>query len=190
MNERSALNTTAPLLDFSSLRGLLHNALLLASAWALPALAHLIGAPVLWLLPMHWPVILAGLLYGWRGGLSVGLLAPLLSLALSGRPAGIHLALMTAELGVYGLVAGLAAGRLAGRLAGRERLRERWGVLTALVGGRLVYALGLALSLGGGDYYALLGAALLPGLPAAAAMFIVLPPLARRLRSAADRDGD
>ncbi len=182
MNQRSTGALTAPLLDFGSLRGLLHNALLLASAWALPALAHLLGAPVLWLLPMHWPVILAGLLYGWRGGLAVGLLAPTLSLLLSGRPAGIHLALMTAELGVYGLTSGLAAGR--------ERLRERWGALTALVGGRLVYALGLALSLGGGDYFALLGAALLPGLPAAAAMFIVLPPLARRLRSAADRDGD
>ena len=57
---------------------------LAAAAIALPAACHLLNAPVRALLPMHWPVLLAGLVFGWRGGLAVGLLVPLSSFALSG----------------------------------------------------------------------------------------------------------
>ena len=58
------------------LRALLFQALLIVAAVVLPAVAHLSGAPVRILLPMHWPVLLAGLVYGWRGGGAVGLADP------------------------------------------------------------------------------------------------------------------
>ena len=60
--------------------------LLLAAAWVLPALAHWAGVPGRVWLPMHWPVIFAGLCYGWRSGALIGLAAPGASYLLSGMP--------------------------------------------------------------------------------------------------------
>ncbi len=107
------------------------NMELLASALVLPAIAHLLGAPVRWILPMHWPAVLAGLVYGWRGGLVVGALAPLVSFILSGMPPPAILPVMMSELAVHGFLAGFL----------REKLS--WSGYpsagTALVTGRLVY---------------------------------------------------
>ena len=60
--------------------------LVLAGAWALPALIHLLGLPVRQLLPMHWPAILAGLVYGWRSGAVIGAASPIVSYLISGMP--------------------------------------------------------------------------------------------------------
>jgi hypothetical protein len=169
-------------LPFFTARGLITGALLLTAAYVIPALAHLVGAPVLWLLPMHWPVILAGLLYGWRGGLTIGALAPLVAFALSGMPAGLHLPLMIAELAAYGFLAGL--------LREVPRLNGHAAAGIAVAGGRLLYAALAALFVTTpGGYWNYLGVALLPGLPAAAAMIALLPLLARRL-AAGDPTGD
>ena len=47
-------------------KGALFELGMIGAAVALPALCHLTGAPVTVLLPMHWPVIAAGLFCGWR----------------------------------------------------------------------------------------------------------------------------
>ncbi len=83
MQTRTGTCTVIPLSRWGALMA---NMELLASALVLPAIAHLLGAPVRWILPMHWPAVLAGLVYGWRGGLVVGALAPLVSFILSGTP--------------------------------------------------------------------------------------------------------
>src|SRR5690349_24292031 len=77
--------------------------LLALAAVVLPATAHAIGLPVRSILPMHWPVLLAGLIFGWRAGLGIGVLAPLASFLVSGMPVPHILPSMTLELGAYGL---------------------------------------------------------------------------------------
>jgi niacin transporter len=146
-------------------------ALVAAAAAVLPSLAHTLGWPVRSFLPMHWSVILAGLVFGWRAGAAVGVLAPLTSFLLSGMPLPHILPAMTVELGAYGCLAGFA----------RQTLR--WNPFAsaalALVGGRVVFFV-TALITGAAlpTPMAYLTAAMLPGLAAAAAQLVVLPLIA------------
>lgn len=145
--------------------------LVVAAAWVLPAAAHLTGLPVHTLLPMHWPVLLAGLCYGWRSGLAVGAAAPLVSYLLSGMPPPAVLPPMVAELAAYGCLAGVVR-----QVLGRSRLEA---VLAAALGGRVVFVGVLLVSgaLAGplGEYLRL---ALLPGVPAMLAQVLLLPAVA------------
>ncbi len=145
--------------------------LLLGAAFVLPALAHWAHVPVRAWLPMHWPVILAGLCYGWRSGALIGLAAPGVSFLLSGMPPPAMLPAMTAELAAYGFCAGFF----------REQLR--WNLFVsaagALIGGRFVFVgIGLSTSAIAGPLPGYLRAALLPGLPAALGQLLLLPIVA------------
>lgn len=146
-------------------------ALLLAAATLLPSLAHLTGLPVRVLLPMHWPVLLVGLCYGWRSGLLVGAAAPLTSTLLSGMPPWPVLPPMTAELAAYGCLAGAVR-----EVLGRGRLEA---TLAAVLVGRLVFVavlLATGALVGAVDVY--VRSAFVPGIVAAAAQVLLLPPLA------------
>ena len=86
----------------------------LISAVALPQIVHVIGAVSGMgtslgeaLLPMHLPIILAGLLGGSYVAGIAGLLSPLLSFALTGMPTSAMLPFMMIELCAYGICAGL-----------------------------------------------------------------------------------
>ena len=146
--------------------------LLVAASFILPAASHAVGLPVRGFLPMHWPVILAGLCYGWRSGLMIGAAAPLASNMLSGMPPLPMLPPMTLELAAYGAIAGIA----------RQRLRFRWfmSTLTALIAGRFIF-LGFAFSTGAINqpFLTYLQVAMLPGIPAAIGQLIALPLIAR-----------
>lgn len=146
--------------------------LLVAASVLLPAAAHLTGLPVRALLPMHWPVMLVGLVYGWRSGAVVGLAAPGLSYLVSGMPYPPVLPAMTLELAAYGLLVGMF----------RERLR--WNpflaTLAAIVGGRLTFLL-IAVTTGatGPSFVVYIKAALIPGIAAALVQVLTLPLIAR-----------
>ncbi|SHH49547.1 ECF transporter S component [Tepidibacter thalassicus] len=74
----------------------------------IPMLFHMVklGGPIF--LPMHIPVLLAGLLLGGEYGLIVGFLTPIISSVLTGMPPMMPvLPIMTVELAVYGLISGL-----------------------------------------------------------------------------------
>lgn len=159
-------------LPTAGVRALSTQAVLLAlSAAVLPALSHLAGLPVRWILPMHWAVLLAGLTYGWRAGAVIGLLAPGASFLLSGMPMPHILPAMTLELGVYGMVAGYA--RQSWRLPGIA------STLVAIVAGRAVFiAAALVAGAAVPTIPAYLEAALLPGLAAALAQVLLLPTVA------------
>lgn len=158
--------------------------LLLSAAFVLPALAHLTGLPVRWLLPMHWPVILAGLCYGWRSGLLIGIAAPLVSFGVSGMPPAAVLPAMTFELAAYGFFAGFA----------REFLRTATATaaLVSLLGGRIIFILLAAASgLIAAPFGEFLWTAMLPGIPAALAQLLLLPLISDKwikMRSHEPRD--
>lgn len=81
--------------------------LFIAAAVLFPMVAHAQGWPVFALLPMHWTILLAGMVYGWKAGLIAGISAPLLSFAFTGMPAPFVLPMILIEVGLYGFVSGL-----------------------------------------------------------------------------------
>ena len=114
---------------------------IIALAVILPQLVHLaLGAPggMQWL-PMYLPILLGGCLLGWKWGLGVGVLSPIVSFAITSlagnpMPAAMRLPYMIAELAVFGAVSGLLSRRIA---------ENGWmacpAVLLAEVSGRLVF---------------------------------------------------
>lgn len=88
--------------------------LAMLSAVALPQLVHLLGGSIgvgtalgEMLLPMHLPIILAGLLMGSYAAGIAGFLSPIISFALTGMPIAAMLPFMMIELAVYGICAGV-----------------------------------------------------------------------------------
>ena len=112
-----------------------------ALAVLLPQLVHLIAGAsggVQWL-PMYLPVLLGGCLLGWKWGLGVGVLSPLVSFAITSltgnaMPAASRLPYMMAELAVFAAGSGLFSKKIA---------ENGWmafpAVLLAQVSGRAVF---------------------------------------------------
>jgi hypothetical protein len=167
----TAIILSKPTLPLTGFRAYIFQITLVGAAVILPLIAHLSGAPVRYLLPMHWPVILAGLVYGWRSGALTGFLAPIISYSISGFPFPGILPSMTLELLTYGLVAGF--------LRERITLNPWLSVAIALVAGRAVFIgfvlLGNVVTSNHLEYFQ---AALLPGLTACVGQIALLPLLA------------
>jgi len=107
---------------------------------------HLAGPTFL---PMHIFVLAAGLLFGWRAGLVVGLFTPLASYAISGMPVLAILPQIVVELSVYGLVTGI--------LRERFNLRVIWSLIGAVIAGRLALLLVVSIIYLGREVYSPLG---------------------------------
>ena len=93
------------------------SAALIALAVALPQLVHVaLGqSGGVQFLPMYLPVLLGGCLLGWKWALTVGILSPLVSFALTTlagnpMPAAARLPFMMFELAVFAAVSGLFSG--------------------------------------------------------------------------------
>lgn len=116
---------------------------IIAMAVILPQLIHLFlgqSGGVKWM-PMYLPVLLGGCLLGWRWGLCVGILSPIVSFLItsvfgSTMPAAARLPFMAAELAVFAAVSGLFSKKIA---------QNAWfafpAVLLAQVSGRAVFML-------------------------------------------------
>jgi hypothetical protein len=132
-------------LTYKNIRSYAFTAIFVALAVATPWVFHhfYLAGPTF--LPMHIFVLLAGLLFGWRAGLIVGLLTPLVSYGISGMPVLPILPQIVVELSFYGLAAGL--------LRERFKLRVIWALLGAMIAGRLALLLTVTvLSFGGAIY--------------------------------------
>ena len=114
---------------------LTQTALFLALAVVLPVGLHPFGIGGRVFLPMHFAPLLAGFLVGPYSGLTVGLMAPLLSHLTTGMPPTYAVPLMSLELPLYGLVAGLAYRKL--------RLNIYIALIAAMIIGRVMFGLGL-----------------------------------------------
>lgn len=171
-------NTTLP---FMGLNAVYVQALFISSALVLPMIAHVLHAPIRFVLPMHWPVLLAGVLYGWRAGAITGVLAPLMSYLLSGFPLPSILPSMTAELFTYGLVAGL--------LRQKFSINAFASIGASIVIGRMVFVLFVIVtsraSITDLEYF---NDALLPGLAAAIVQIISLPFLSKYILNNYQKD--
>lgn len=88
------------------------------------------------LLPMHLPVFICGLLCGWKYGLGVGFVLPLLRSAVFGMPPLYPIAIaMSFELATYGLVAGLIYG-----LSQKKDIKKLYmALIAAMLAGRIVW---------------------------------------------------
>ena len=125
------------------LRKIVITAMLIAVGVVLPLAFHSIPRAGSILLPMHIPVLLAGLICGPFFGLVSGLITPLLSSITTGMPpAGFVVYSMMIELSIYGLVAGIAMRLIH---TGRSSFDLYISLGAALIVGRVVAGIAQAL---------------------------------------------
>lgn len=119
-------------LTFSEAKYYIFSAVFAGLAVFVPWLAHQFHIAGQIYLPMHFFVILAGFLFGWRTGLLVGLISPLMSYSLTQMPVMALLPQVVLELAVYGLAIGIL----------RERTNNIWiSIFSAMILGRLARVL-------------------------------------------------
>lgn len=112
-----------------------------ALAVALPQLVHLVAGSaggVKWL-PMYLPVLLGGCILGWRWGLGIGIMSPIVSfgitsLAGNAMPAATRLPFMIVELAVFAAVSGLFSKKIVKNYA-----MAFPAVIAAALAGRLLF---------------------------------------------------
>ena len=132
MISRIAISKPQPfpiILKYNDIRSYIFTGVFALLSVATPWVFHQFHLAGPTFLPMHIFVLIAGLLFGWRAGLIVGLLTPLASYAISGMPVPAILPQIIVELSIYGLAAGM--------LRERFNLRLVWSLLGAMVAGRL-----------------------------------------------------
>ena len=116
--------------------------LFIVLAVALPQITHAIGGAAAGSLymPMYMPALLAGCMLGWKWGLGVGLLSPVVSFGFttlamgSAMPGLTRLPYMTLEIGAYGLISGLFSKKVQ-----KTPVLAFPVVLSAQVAGRAIY---------------------------------------------------
>ena len=119
----------------TQIRRMIYAALYLAIALVLPFVTGQIPEIGAMLSPMHIPVLLCGFLCGWRWGLAVGFVAPLLRSVLFGMPALFPSAVaMAFELAAYGGLSGLLY-----RLLPRRKAGVYATLIVSMIAGRAVW---------------------------------------------------
>ncbi|HWR40446.1 MAG TPA: ECF transporter S component [Patescibacteria group bacterium] len=154
------------------------DGLFVAIAVVLPIFFHWLGVAGSVFLPMHIPVLLAGLIMGTRTGFLTGLVSPFISCLLTGMPPlWPVLPIMTVELMTYGAVAGY--------LRRRHYLAHWLALVGAMTAGRLaagaaVWLLSMTLQLPiKPEVYVV--TALVTGVPGVFIQLLFLPLLASKL---------
>lgn len=180
MANTMVISKSRPLtLKYTDVRSYIITAVFILLDVAVPRLFHQFHLAGATYLPMHIFVLMAGLLFGWRAGLIVGLLTPISSYAVSQMPALTILPQVTIELAVYGLIAGL--------LREKFNLKAVWSLLGAMVAGRVALFLTVSvIYLVAGSIFSPVGAEATPwsavssaigqGLPGILIQLALLPP--------------
>ena len=136
----------------NQLHCLVISAVLLAIGLVLPFLTGQLQSIGKVISPLHIPVLICGLCCGWKWGLAVGVVLPLLRSLMFGMPPFPNSALpMVFELAGYGLLTGLLYPLFVRLLKQKSHLPALLcALVAAMVGGRLVggAAKGLLLSVG------------------------------------------
>lgn len=135
------------------------------------------------LLPMHIPVLICGFICGWKYGLLVGFISPLLRCFLFGMPPFLTAVGMAFELASYGAVTGFFYQKLK-----HKKARIYISLLIAMVTGRLVWG-GASIILYGmsGNTFTwqiFIAGALLNAIPGIILQIILIPVLMLALEKA------
>ncbi len=141
-------------LTYTNVRSYIFTVVFIGLAVATPWVFHQFYLAGPTFLPMHIFVLLAGLLFGWRAGLIVGLFTPLVSYGITGMPPSTVLPQIVVELAFYGLVAGILREKL--------HLRVIWSLIGAMIAGRLILLLTVFTLSVFGAIYSPLGAEVSP----------------------------
>ena len=154
----------------SSTQRLVLAGLLTAVGIALPVAFHALSLSGSIFLPMHIPVLLCGLICGWKYGLAAGAVVPLLSSVLTGMPPLYPVAIsMAFELSAYGAVIGLAS----------KKTNTFVALIIAMLSGRAVLGVSnvVLLSLSGKSYAwsAFISGAFVTALPGIIIQLILIP---------------
>ena len=164
------------------------TAMLTALGILVPFLFHQVGIAGKVFLPMHFPVLIAGMLLGPTAGLTAGLLSPALSSLLTGMPPLPLTVVMVPELMTYGAISGLLYRAFGGRV---------WIALPgAMLAGRVVMGFAAWIALGLGllglriTPQAFLYGAVITGLPGILSQIVLIPLLMWRISSKPGVAGD
>lgn len=150
------------------------SGLMLVLGLLLPLVTHAFGAGTV-ILPMHIPVLLAGMLLPLPYAFGVGLLTPVLSSLFTGMPPLLPmLPIMAVELTLYALSASIARGRF--------RLNPYLCLLISMIIGRIgaglmVFALSTLFSVPVAPPLVYLSGAILTGIPGIIIQIVLIPPL-------------
>lgn len=127
-----------------SVRNLTLAGMFLAIGLVLPFVTGQIPEIGRYLLPMHLPVMLCGLICGWRWGAGVGFVCPLLRSALFHTPAVPECVGMAFELCAYGLIIGVVYSLFRRKNVGAVYV----SLVAAMLGGRVVWGIARAIMVG------------------------------------------
>ena len=119
-----------------SVKKLTLAALFLALGLLLPFLTGQIREIGNKLLPMHVPVLICGVVCGWKYGLLVGFITPLLRFFLFSMPAMPNALTMAFELAAYGAVIAILYEKLQ-----KSNMRIYISLLSSMIVGRLVWGI-------------------------------------------------
>ena len=120
------------------------SAFFLALAFVLPFLTGQIPQIGSMLCPMHIPIILCGFICGWKYGLIIGVVAPIIrSLTLAMPPLFPTALCMAFELGAYGLISGLLYNVLP-----KSKLSIYLSLIIAMIVGRVVWGTAMFFAMG------------------------------------------
>jgi thiamine transporter ThiT len=135
-------------------------------------------------LPMHIPVLFAGIILGWKYGLLVGIITPLLRAIMIGMPPLFPVAFVMAfELGTYGLLIGLFY-----KLLPKKTIYVFISLILSMIGGRMIWGLAafLIYPLAGlnFNFQIFLGGAFINAIPGIILQLILIPTLFIGLKKA------
>lgn len=135
------------------------------------------------LLPMHIPVLICGFICGWKYGMLVGFITPLLRCVLFSMPAPINAICMAFELATYGAVSGLIYQKMNG-----NKFRIYFSLLTAMLSGRIVWGcvsmLVYGISKSAFTWQMFLGGALFNAIPGIIVQLVLIPIIVLGLEKA------
>ena len=158
------------------IRKIVLSGLLIALGIMLPFLTGQIPQIGSMLLPMHIPVLLCGFFCGWKYGLAVGFITPLLRSMIFGMPPFLTALAMAFELATYGVVTGVFNKMLAGK-----KLRVYISLIAAMIVGRVVWGLVSIVIYGVTNaaftWQIFIGGALLNAIPGIVLQLVVVPVL-------------
>lgn len=166
-----------------SVKKLVTSGLLLALCLVLPFLTGQIPQIGSMLCPMHIPVLLCGFICGWKYGIIVGFIAPLLRYFIFGMPPMPTCIPMAFELATYGAVSGIIYVILP-----RKNISIYLSLFAAMIAGRIVWGLVQLIITGivGTQFSAaiFLQAAIVTALPGIIVQIILVPVIIMTLKRA------